>query len=81
MRIEAADYVDGNTPLPGVKRVVFLADDGKIMLEVSMLKDGTGIEIRGVDSHLIDGAVHTSALVILPVVSNCIHIHTARYDP
>ena len=66
--------------LEGERFVSFLTEEGRVMFEVGILKDGSGIEIRGVDMYKHNGILYENRLEVSPVVSNVIEIRTKRYE-
>jgi len=66
----------------GIKedRVSFVASDGRIMFEVKPGKDGKSIEVRGVETCLVDGVLYSQFIDIRPIVGNCVQIMVRLYD-
>jgi serine kinase of HPr protein (carbohydrate metabolism regulator) len=54
--------------------------EGELIFEIKANTRG-GLTIRGCGHHKIDGKVHTSQLIVMPLVSNEIEIHTLEYQP
>ena len=78
LRIESGHHLIDSAIRLESDIVRFFAEDGRCMFEVRVL-DKTTIEIRGCESAIIDGVLRSTALVLMPVVSNCVHVTTAVY--
>ena len=58
------------------KFVRFIDDDGRCLFEVHICDEPGAIEVRGSETHKINGKIHTEALMIEPRFSNSIRIST-----
>lgn len=62
------------------KSVRFVTDDGRTMFEVNLGKDGTSIEVRGVDVTRVEGLLYNSSLAACPNASNSLTIRVLPFD-
>lgn len=60
--------------------VSFLTEDGRVMFEVSAGKDGRSINVRGVETCIVDGVLYSELLELQPIVANSIDIKARKYD-
>ncbi len=60
-------------------RVRFVNDDGLTMFEVSAGEDGRSIEVRAVETAMVDGVVYAALIDVRPIVSNHIVIRMRPY--
>jgi hypothetical protein len=79
MRIETGHSLTNNIAEVAGTTVRFIAEDGRTMFEVSAMKDGKSISVRGVETCVVGGVMYSSKLEIKPIVSNSIEIHSAVY--
>ena len=80
MKIATGHPVSGDQVIHDFKEVRFLSDEGQVMFEVRIGKDGRSIEVRGVDVYKHDGALYTEALEIRPRYSNGVEVSSVRYE-
>ncbi len=62
------------------KGVRFVTEDDRTMFEVYTGKDGTSIEVRGVDVTKVENVLYDSKLAACPNSSNSLTIRVCRYD-
>lgn len=76
MKIQTGHKVTADVKEVKAKSVSFCTDDGRVMFEVSICKDGKSIEVRGVENTKHNEIIYTSSLIVKPRYSNSIEIHT-----
>lgn len=80
MKIQTGHPVMGNVQDVRGNSVRFINDEGRWLFEVQICKDGTSIQVRGVESHMIGDEIHVNSMTIEPKYSNCVVIRTLPYD-
>jgi hypothetical protein len=61
-------------------RVSIANESGEVIFEIKANTNGS-ITVRSGNFVKIDGKVHTNQIVVMPLVSNEIEIHTLEYQP
>ncbi len=80
MKIETGHSVSKDARVVDSDRVRFVAEDGRTMFEVVAGKDGRSIEVRGVETCLVNGVLYSSMIEIRPQVTNQVTIRAREYD-
>lgn len=80
MRIESGHQMMGDVADVSGDRVRFVTDDGRTMFEVSVGKDGRSIEVRCVDTAMVNGVLYGTALCVIPRVTNSLTVAAIPYD-
>jgi hypothetical protein len=81
LHIETGHPVTRDAQRLEAKGVRFVTEDGRTMFEVHTGKDGTSIEVRGVDATFVEDVLYDSRLAACPNASNSLTIRVCRYDP
>jgi hypothetical protein len=80
LHIETGHPITKDVERLDAKGVRFVAEDGRTMFEVHVGKDGTSIEIRGVDVTHVENVLYDSRLAACPNASNSLTIRVCPYD-
>ncbi len=80
MRIESGHPMMNDVAEVAGDSVRFVCDDGRTMFEVRIRKDGKSLEVRGVDTAVVNGVLYGTALCVLPHVTNSITVAAIPYD-
>ncbi len=73
------DYYRGPTQIDS-DRIDFVAEDGRLMFQVRIGKDGRSLEVSACDVCKVGGTLYNSRLVVEPLVTNAITISTRKYE-
>ena len=80
LNIETGHPITKDVQHLDVQGVRFVAEDGRTMFEVHAGKDGTSIEVRGVEVTKVENVLYSSSLAACPNASNSLTIRVCRYD-
>ena len=80
LHIETGHPITKDVQHLDAKGVKFVTEDGRTMFEVHAGKDGTSIEVRGVDVTRVENVLYDSKLAACPNASNSLTIRVCRYD-
>ena len=60
--------------------VIFVAEDGRTMFEITAMPDGRTLDIRAVDHCDVAGTIYGTTIVVEPVRSNVVLVRTKEYE-
>lgn len=80
MRIESGHQMMNNVAKVDGDYVRFVSDDGRTLFEVRIQKGGASLEVRGVDNAMINGVLYSTALCVIPHVTNSVTVAAIPYD-
>lgn len=80
MRIESGHPMMNDVAEVAGDSVRFVCDDGRTMFEARIRKDGRSLEVRGVDTAIVNGVLYGTALCVIPNVTNSITVAAIPYD-
>lgn len=80
MKLQTGHWITKDVAQLEGRSVRFMASDERCMFEVTAQPDGRSIEIRGVDTCLVDGILYSHCLDMRPQVANSILVLAREYD-
>ncbi len=80
MKIATGHTVTNDQVVHDFKEVRFLNDAGEPMFEVRIGQDGRSIEVRGINTHSMNGKIYTETLEIRPRYANLVEVRALPYD-
>jgi hypothetical protein len=81
MKIRIGDYAGGQAhEFHDGMNVQFVAQDSRVMFEISSNNDGKSIGILGVNSCIVDGVRYDNRFNVRPNAANSVTIEANKYD-